>query len=168
MKPSLSILLPVRNRAHALAARLLHLLELASSVANHFEILVIDDASEDRTDEVSLELAHEYPQIRVVRHLRKNGFDASIRTGLLQCRSQLIFIDDQIELPDPRELREFSQLDSRELLVVGSSTCAPLFLKPELVSQLQSWGLKVSCNWQHVREPSRESRATDDRATAVA
>ena len=73
MDLSLSIVLPVHNAQNTLACDVHLLLELLPDITPRFEILIVDDASSDHTEEIAHELSLQYPQVRVKRHLRRQG-----------------------------------------------------------------------------------------------
>lgn len=163
MEPSLTIIVPVRNAAVGLARRVESILESAADVASHFEVLVVDDASDDQTDEVVQELAHRYPQVRLARHADRQGVDAAIRTGLLRGRGNLVFIHGSEHAPNRQELQELWRLGGKKHLVVGASNTPPLYLKPDLISRLQIWGMMVA---QQAGQPD-DRRANRKTATGA-
>ena len=145
--------------------------EVVRAARAHLPVIVIDDGSEDQTEEIGLELAKEFPQVRVIRHHHPSGIDASIRTGMLHSRGNLVFIDDQAEVPEQQELKDFWALGGSKHLVVGSSAAAPLYLNADLISRLQTWGMLVSQNTssnfgnQSHRSPSKIATGTGCSAT---
>ncbi len=148
MEPSLTIVVPVRNAETVLRNRVQRLLETAEDAASHFEILLVDDGSEDQTEEVARELAQQYPQVRVMRHHRCSGPQAAIRTGLLHSRGNVVFIHDAQSQPRREELQEVCELGGNKHLVVKGHEAAPLYLRPDLLSRLQAWGMMVTASQQ--------------------
>ena len=59
-----------------------------------FEIIYIDDASDDATAEELLTILGDVPQLRVLRHTKRAGQSAAIRTGLLRANGALVGILD--------------------------------------------------------------------------
>ena len=90
--PDISILVPVMNEAGNIRP-LIDEICLAFA-SRHFEIIYIDDASDDATaKELEVALA-DVPQLRVLRHAKRAGQSAAIRSGLLQSNGTLIGILD--------------------------------------------------------------------------
>ena len=92
MKRALTILLPVRNAQSTLADTVAQALDTAADVSQRFEILIIDDASSDATIEVAYDLCRQYPQIRMVRHKKPLGEEASLRSVLAQTRGEVVCV----------------------------------------------------------------------------
>ena len=87
-----SILVPVMNEAGNISPLISEICE--TFMGRNFEIIYIDDASDDSTAE-ELEVAlGDVPQLRVLRHDRRAGQSAAIRTGLLHANGKLIGILD--------------------------------------------------------------------------
>ena len=88
MEYSLSALLPVHNAQATLAATVHEFLEILPEVTPRFEVVIADDGSTDATIEVADELATCYPQVSAVRHARRLGRVAAIRTELLPLKKR--------------------------------------------------------------------------------
>lgn len=81
-RPSLSILMPAYNEEPGLEAAVLECLETCRGIDLRFELIIIDDCSEDRTREIADRLAENHPEVRVCHHGSNRGAGAGIRTGL--------------------------------------------------------------------------------------
>jgi len=100
LERSLTVLLPVHNAQATLAMTVADMLELISEMSDRFELIIVDDGSDDATCEVADELAYRYPQIRAVRHGQPLGRDEAIRTGLRHGTGQWVVLGDELgELP---------------------------------------------------------------------
>lgn len=107
---SLSVLLPVYNAQHHLAANAHDLLELMGESRDPFELWILDDGSTDDTIDVALELSACYPQAHAVRHPVRLGLVESVQTGLDRTECELIALGvDDYEL-DPNDLRSLWKL----------------------------------------------------------
>jgi hypothetical protein len=94
LKRALTILLPVRNAQSTLADTVGRVLDMAADVSEQFEILIIDDASADATNEVAHDLCRHYPQIRLLRHKKPLGEDAAVRAISAQIRGEVVCVRD--------------------------------------------------------------------------
>jgi glycosyltransferase involved in cell wall biosynthesis len=77
----LSILMPVFNEEATLEAAVRDVLE-SDPAHGSYELLIVDDASTDRSPDIIKELVEAYPQIRSYRHSRNQGKGVGIQTGL--------------------------------------------------------------------------------------
>ena len=88
----ISILVPVMNEAGNIRPLID---EICTAFADrHFEIIYIDDASNDATADELTEALDATPQLRVLRHTQRAGQSAAIRSGLLQANGDLIGVLD--------------------------------------------------------------------------
>jgi glycosyltransferase involved in cell wall biosynthesis len=84
--------MPVRDVQSTLVPTVTLVLEMASDVSEHFEILIIDDGSQDTTSEIARELSRYYPQIRTLRLGKPLGEEAALRAGIAQSRGDMVFV----------------------------------------------------------------------------
>lgn len=107
MSQSLSILLPVHNAQAELPGMVADLLEVLPELTSRFELLVIDDGSNDATLETADHLAERYPQVRAMRHSSRLGRSRAIRAGLARTSGELVLWCDegcQLDLRDVHKL----------------------------------------------------------------
>ena len=88
----LSILVPVMNEAGNIRPLIDEICTVMAG--RHFEIIYVDDASDDATATELLAILGDVPQLRVFRHAKRAGQSAAIRSGLLQANGTLIGILD--------------------------------------------------------------------------
>ncbi len=99
----LSVIVPVRNEAPNIAGLVDEITAALDAVAR-FEIVYVDDGSDDATP---LELARARraePRLRVVHHRRPGGQSAAIRSGILSARAPVVATLDGDGQNDPAEL----------------------------------------------------------------
>jgi glycosyltransferase involved in cell wall biosynthesis len=84
--------------------------EGASAVSEDYEIVIVDDASTDRTREVAESLAREDPRIRVLHLERRRGLGGTLRAGYAATTRELVLYSDA-DLPfDFQELARAARL----------------------------------------------------------
>jgi dolichyl-phosphate beta-glucosyltransferase len=92
---ALSLVIPAFNEAD----RLPPFLETVRPYLNEahgdsYEVIVVDDGSRDRTAELVEEAAHNWPQLRLVRHAENRGKGGAVKTGVLATRGRLVLYAD--------------------------------------------------------------------------
>ncbi len=95
MSNSLTVLLPVKNAQSTLSATVQELLEVVAEMSEQFEILIVDDGSQDATSEVAQELKRSYPQIRTISAGSSLGRDEAIQAGLRNSQNDSVIIREE-------------------------------------------------------------------------
>lgn len=97
-----SVIVPVYNEEKTVA----RVLELLSQVNLDVEVVVIDDASTDRTWEILQELRQRAPfnAYRYVRHEYNQGKGVALRTGFRQVTGDMVTVQDADMEYDPQDL----------------------------------------------------------------
>jgi dolichyl-phosphate beta-glucosyltransferase len=123
---ALSLVVPALNEVN----RLPLFLETATSylretMDKRFEIIVVDDGSNDGTDCLLKEWSNDSPQFRFLRHAANRGKGAALRTGLLAATGELLLFadaDGAASIEDEQKLR--SAIDAGADVAVGSRRIA--------------------------------------------
>jgi dolichol-phosphate mannosyltransferase len=88
-----------------------------------YEIVVVDDGSTDGTGDEIKALTREIPKLRYIRHDKRSGQSASIRTGILAAQAPLIATMDGDGQNDPADimplLKKLSTISQRGPALVG-------------------------------------------------
>ena len=85
----------------------------------HFELLIVDDGSSDRTDEVAHELHLQYPQVRGVRHPERRGMAQSIRTGMEHTTGDIVLVQDHRSPVSPTNISKLREMRNTPDLLLG-------------------------------------------------
>jgi glycosyltransferase involved in cell wall biosynthesis len=101
-----SAVVPVHDEEAAIAAVVHALVRELPRVAQHFELIVVDDGSTDRTAAVLAALARSVPALRVVRHGGNRGYGAALRSGFAAARYAWVLLIDGDGQFDPAQLGE--------------------------------------------------------------
>ncbi len=104
-KPAgLSVFFPAYNDSGTIASMVIRAVQAASKLTSDYEVIVVDDGSSDATASIADELAHTYPQVRVIRHERNRGYGGALQTGFRSATKELVFYTDGDAQYDPAEL----------------------------------------------------------------
>jgi dolichol-phosphate mannosyltransferase len=119
----LSVVIPVKDEA-ANVAPLVAELRAALDGLLAYEILYVDDGSEDGTAAEVARLQAEAPHLRLLRHMRNYGQSAAIRSGVRAARAAWIATLDGDGQNDPADIPKLWRMgltapDAPSLLIAG-------------------------------------------------
>jgi glycosyltransferase involved in cell wall biosynthesis len=107
---NLSLFLPAYNDAPALPRLIEQVFRYASECAENFEVIIVNDASQDDSDRVIETLRSRFgPRLGVVRHSKNRGYGGALRSGFRACKKEFVFYTDgdgQYDMADLPKLVE--------------------------------------------------------------
>ncbi|TAJ98904.1 MAG: glycosyltransferase family 2 protein [Chloroflexota bacterium] len=92
--PALSYFFPAHNEEANLRGLVDEALATLPTLAEAFEVVIVDDGSRDATPQIADELAAADPRVRAAHHPRNLGYGAALRTGFGAARHELIAFTD--------------------------------------------------------------------------
>ena len=117
----LSFFFPAHNEAENIEALIAEALQVLPALAEHFEVIAVDDGSRDATPQIADRLAASDSRIRVVHHDTNKGYGAAVRSGLRAARYELVAFSDgdrQFKIADlSRLLVRLAQPDHPDVVV---------------------------------------------------
>jgi len=103
--PGLSVFFPAYNDAGTIASLVITSVKVAATLTDDFEVIVINDGSQDGTAKILDELARIYPdRVRIVHHDTNRGYGGALRTGFATARKDFVFYTDGDAQYDPSEM----------------------------------------------------------------
>jgi glycosyltransferase involved in cell wall biosynthesis len=87
---AVSVLVPAKDEAGNLPLFMEQAAAAFASSTVGYEVIVIDDGSEDDTWDVLQRLAAQYPFLRLARHRVRRGIADALRTGYLRARGEIL------------------------------------------------------------------------------
>ena len=102
--PGISVFFPAYNDGGTIGSMVTEAIATLKRLTDDYEVIVVNDASSDRTQEVLEELSDVYPQLRVVRHEKNRGYGGALRSGFAAASKELVFYTDGDAQYDVREL----------------------------------------------------------------
>jgi dolichol-phosphate mannosyltransferase len=106
----LSIVIPVKNEAGNIVPLVTEIGAALASTGVEYEIVYVDDGSDDTTSRELTDLRTTNPRLRVVTHARSCGQSAAIRSGVRAARSPWIATLDGDGQNDPADLPSLWQI----------------------------------------------------------
>jgi len=102
--PSVSAVFPAFNDGGTIASMVITARIALRQVTDDYEIIVVNDGSQDYTRDVLEELKSRYPELRVIHHDRNRGYGAALRTGFAAATKEWVFYTDGDAQYNPLEL----------------------------------------------------------------
>jgi dolichol-phosphate mannosyltransferase len=143
----LSVVIPAKNEVGNIAP-LVAEIRAALDGLLAYEVLYVDDGSNDATAAEIAGVATQTPQLRLLRHARSCGQSAAIRTGVRAARAVWIATLDGDGQNDPSDIPKLWRV------AVASSGAAPLLVNGYRENRKDSWSK---------RSASRVANAIRDR-----
>jgi glycosyltransferase involved in cell wall biosynthesis len=100
----LSFFFPAYNDGGTIASLVIRAVQTIGRLTPDFEVIIVNDGSEDATAEIADELARTYPQVKVVHHRQNRGYGGALRTGFATATKDLIAYTDGDAQYDPGEI----------------------------------------------------------------
>lgn len=103
-KQSISIFLPCYNDEKSIAKLVNDALITAKKLTNNYEVIVVDDGSTDKSQEILKNLAQKHFHFKPVYHTKNQGYGGALKTGFRTASKDLIFYTDGDGQYDVKEL----------------------------------------------------------------
>ncbi len=123
----ISVVIPVYNEVDSLEPLFAKLSEVLGAMGRGFEILFIDDGSDDGSGDVLERLRQRDTRVGVINFRRNFGKSAALDAGFGACRGKLVFTMDADLQDDPEEM-------------------------PAMVAKLEQEGYDLVSGWKHDRQ----------------
>ena len=114
---SISLFFPCYNESANVANMIEQSVKVGEEYGVDYEVVVVDDGSQDNSVEIVKQWVQKNPRVRLVRHDENQGYGAALRTGLRSVTKDLVFLtdgDNQFRLTDIEKL--FSKIDSCDVV----------------------------------------------------
>src|SRR5437764_576109 len=118
-RTTLSVIFPAFNEEGNIRRTVESATRVLPRFAESWEIIVVDDGSQDTTGVICDELAALYPQVHTIHHSRNLGYGAALKSGIIAAKNDLIFFTDSDGQFDLKELRQLIQWSNEYQIVAG-------------------------------------------------
>lgn len=97
-RESLSFVFPMYNEEDNIEEMIYRTLAVAPELSDDFEVIVVDDASTDRSREIVERIALQHPEVRCVRHPVNRKLGGALKSGFAASSKELVLYTDS-DLP---------------------------------------------------------------------
>ena len=97
-RPSLSLFLPAWNEEDYVERAVGRAMKVLQRLTDDWEIIIVNDASTDHTQEIAEALAAKHRQIRIVTHEKNLKLGGSMKSGMAASTKEIVIYSD-IDLP---------------------------------------------------------------------
>jgi len=91
---SITVFFPACNDGGTIGSLVITALQVLPRITTDYEVIVVNDGSQDHTADVLEELSRRYPQVRVIHHARNRGYGRALRTGFAHASKEWVFYTD--------------------------------------------------------------------------
>jgi glycosyltransferase involved in cell wall biosynthesis len=118
--PDLSVIVPFYNEEDNILRMHAAIIEAVEPLGIAFEMVFVNDGSQDRTLEVAVEIARRDPRVCVVNFRRNYGQTPAMAAGIEQARGRVLVTMDGDLQNDPHDIKQFlDRMDEGYDIVVG-------------------------------------------------
>ncbi|MDD5131983.1 MAG: glycosyltransferase family 2 protein [bacterium] len=119
MKPEISVFFPCYNEADNIRATVAKALGILSGITDTYEVIIVNDGSNDRTGEVAQDIARQDAHVRIVTHEQNKGYGAALRSGFAAARYDIVCFTDADGQFDLSEITQFLPFIDKFDVVLG-------------------------------------------------
>jgi glycosyltransferase involved in cell wall biosynthesis len=155
MRPSISVVVPVYNSESSLPELIDRLQTVLGSVAEGWEVILVNDASSDQSWEIIQQTAFRIPAVRGFSLMRNYGQHNAILCGVREARFELIVtLDDDLQHPPEEIPRLIAVIEKGYDVVYGTPAREQHGLLRNLASRFTKLALQHAMGAQTARQVS--------------
>ena len=138
----LSLFFPAYNEEANLENTVEKAIPVLKKVAQTYELLIINDGSKDKTEEIAEKLAKKYPFIKIITHFPNQGYGAALRSGFYNSQYDWIVTIDSDGQFDFAEVEKLIEKAKQADVVIGYR----LNRQDPFVRKVFGWGWTLLAN----------------------
>lgn len=119
LRPNISIFFPVYNDEKTIRQVTEKAIGVCSSLAQNYEVIIINDCSPDKSGEIANLLAKEYaPFVKVIHHEENKGYGGALKSGFRLAQYEWICFTDGDDEYDIEDLKKMIKLKDYYDLII--------------------------------------------------
>lgn len=119
--PQFTVIIPCYNEEDAILDTI-QSLRSSLQYIEPYELIVVDDGSDDRSAEILRSAAEKDPDLHIITHIRNRGYGAALKTGIRRASSDFIVITDADGTYPNKRIGELFERAKNADMVVGART----------------------------------------------
>lgn len=141
-KPDISLFFPVYNDEYTVRIVTEKAIRVLEKYAAHYEIIIINDCSPDKSGEIANELAKEYSVVKAIHHEKNLGYGAALITGFNNVNYEWVCFTDGDDEYDIEELIKMIQLTDFYDMIITFRYVRMYSTWRIFVSRIYNWVLR--------------------------
>jgi cellulose synthase/poly-beta-1,6-N-acetylglucosamine synthase-like glycosyltransferase len=142
--PSFSIVVPVKNE-ECVISRLVDSLLTLNYPQNKKEIIIVEDGSTDKTNEICMNYAKEHDNVKILHKNLSNGKPSALNFGLAQAKGDIVAIFDADNVPANDALSAVVEYFEDPKVAAVQGRTASINPKENMLTQFISYEEAVWC-----------------------
>jgi cellulose synthase/poly-beta-1,6-N-acetylglucosamine synthase-like glycosyltransferase len=142
--PSFSIIVPVKNEERVMD-RLLNSLSALNYSQNKTEVIIVEDGSTDKTNDICVEYAKEHANVKILHKPLSDGKPSALNYGLAQAKGDIIAIFDADNVPANDALSAVVEYFEDPKVAAVQGRTASINPKENMLTQFISYEEAVWC-----------------------
>lgn len=142
--PNLTIIVPCYNENAAISETVRQISDVLDQIGDG-ELIVVNDGSDDGSQQTLRDLAQEYSCLKVIDHEQNRGYGASLKTGIRRARGAIIAITDADGTYPNQRIPDLLGKMAEADMVVGSRTGDNVDYSP--IRKIPKFFLRRYCQW---------------------
>lgn len=118
-KNGLSIIVPAYNEEHSLEKAIFSLLQATKEIKLDYEIVIVNDGSNDRTGIIAEDLVKTYPRMRVIHHTVNQMIGGAIISGIKSANYSKVIVSPVDSPLTTQQLKMFIEASKEADVVCG-------------------------------------------------
>jgi glycosyltransferase involved in cell wall biosynthesis len=152
---SVSIIVPVYNSEQSLPMLVARINAVMSVESRSFEIILVNDASRDRSEAIAAELAKKHDFVRSISLMRNYGQHNALLAGIRRSKYPItVTIDDDLQNPPEEICKLIAKIESGADVVYGVPQAEQHGILRDLASQITKFTLQSAMGAETARNIS--------------